>query len=48
LIDGLSAHGDEPVLVKTSANAFTTTSPQQLLAARGIRDLPDPAPGRPG
>ena len=48
LIDGLAALDGEPVLVRTSANAFTTTSPQQLLAAHGIRDLLDPAPGRPG
>jgi len=39
LIDGLAACEGEPVLVKTSANAFTTTSLQQLLTARGIRDL---------
>jgi nicotinamidase-related amidase len=29
----------EPVLTKTSHNAFTTTNLQQLLTARGIREL---------
>ncbi len=39
LIDGLAAREDEPVLTKTSINAFTTTNLQQLLTVRGIRDL---------
>jgi len=39
LIDGLATGDGEPVLVKSSANAFTTTSLQQLLTARGIREL---------
>jgi nicotinamidase-related amidase len=30
---------DEPVIVKTSVNAFTTTNLQQQLVERGIRDL---------
>lgn len=38
-IDGLQPAGDEPVLTKTSHNAFTTTNLQQLLTARGIRKL---------
>lgn len=30
---------DEPILTKTSRNAFTTTNLQQVLTERGIRDL---------
>ncbi|GAB2935551.1 hypothetical protein GCM10027280_24240 [Micromonospora polyrhachis] len=39
LIDGLVPAEDEPVITKTSRNAFTTTNLQQLLTARGIRKL---------
>jgi nicotinamidase-related amidase len=39
LIDGLEPTPDEPTLHKTSHNAFTTTNLQQLLTARGIREL---------
>jgi nicotinamidase-related amidase len=39
LMDGLAPAPGEPVLTKTSRNAFTTTNLQQLLTGRGIRDL---------
>lgn len=39
LIDGLTPRDGEPVLTKTSHNAFTTTNLQQLLTARGVREL---------
>ncbi|MEW9533793.1 cysteine hydrolase family protein [Microbispora sp. NPDC049125] len=39
LMDGLTPEKDEPVLTKTSRNAFTTTNLQQILTMRGIRDL---------
>lgn len=39
LMDGLTARDDEPVLTKTSRNAFTTTNLQQLLTVRGIRHV---------
>ncbi|MFI9271621.1 cysteine hydrolase family protein [Kitasatospora sp. NPDC052896] len=39
LIDGLTPRDGEPVLTKTSRNAFTTTNLQQLLTQRGIRRL---------
>jgi nicotinamidase-related amidase len=39
LMDGLSPAAGEPVLTKTSRNAFTTTNLAQLLTERGIRDL---------
>ncbi|WNI15410.1 cysteine hydrolase family protein [Actinacidiphila sp. ITFR-21] len=38
-IDGLAAADGEPVLTKTSHNAFTTTNLQQILTERGIRSL---------
>ncbi|WBQ06201.1 isochorismatase family protein [Kribbella sp. CA-293567] len=38
-IDGLEPLADEPVLRKTSHNAFTTTNLQQLLTQQGIREL---------
>jgi nicotinamidase-related amidase len=38
-IEPLAPLADEPVLTKTSHNAFTTTGLQQLLTARGIREL---------
>jgi nicotinamidase-related amidase len=39
LIEGLAADEGEPVITKTSHNAFTTTNLQQLLTARGVSDL---------
>src|ERR1700722_18215635 len=39
LMDGLAARPGEPVLTKTSHNAFTTTRLQQILTMRGISDL---------
>ncbi|WP_214404983.1 cysteine hydrolase family protein [Pseudonocardia lacus] len=39
LMDGLAAREGEPVLTKTSRNAFTTTNLQQLLTERGVREL---------
>ncbi|MET8041193.1 isochorismatase family protein [Micromonospora sp. NPDC005215] len=39
LIDGLAPAGDEPTLVKTAHNAFTTTNLQQLLTRAGIHDI---------
>ncbi|GAA4251815.1 cysteine hydrolase family protein [Dactylosporangium darangshiense] len=38
-LDGLDPLPGEPQLVKTSANAFTTTGLQQLLTAESIRHL---------
>jgi hypothetical protein len=35
-MDGLSAREGEPVITKTSHNAFTTTNLQQLLTSHGI------------
>ncbi|TDU90664.1 nicotinamidase-related amidase [Kribbella voronezhensis] len=39
LIEGLTPAAGEPVIAKTSHNAFTTTNLQQLLTQRGIREL---------
>jgi nicotinamidase-related amidase len=39
LFDGLTPQAGEPVLAKTSRNAFTTTNLQQLLTARGVDHL---------
>lgn len=39
LLDGLTPRPTEPVLTKTSINAFTTTSLHQLLTSRGIREV---------
>lgn len=39
LIEGLAAADGEPVLTKTSHNAFTTTNLQQILTERGVRSL---------
>ncbi|GAA0276655.1 cysteine hydrolase family protein [Cryptosporangium japonicum] len=39
LIGPLAAEPGEPVLTKTSRNAFTTTNLQQLLTAAGVRHL---------
>jgi len=36
---GLDPRDGEPVVTKTSINAFTTTNLQQLLTSRGIREL---------
>jgi nicotinamidase-related amidase len=39
LIDGLSAQPGEPVVTKTSHNAFTTTNLQQILTSQGIGEV---------
>ncbi|AXI78280.1 isochorismatase family protein [Peterkaempfera bronchialis] len=39
LMDGLEPREGEPLITKTSRNAFTTTNLQQLLTTRGIRRL---------
>jgi nicotinamidase-related amidase len=39
LIEGLTPHDGEPVVQKTSANAFTTTNLQQNLTVAGISEL---------
>jgi nicotinamidase-related amidase len=39
LMDGLAPKDGEPVLHKSSHNAFTTTNLQQLLTIAGIREL---------
>jgi nicotinamidase-related amidase len=39
LIDGLAAREDEPQIVKTSANAFTTTNLHQQLTQRHVREV---------
>lgn len=39
LIDGLERADGEPLLHKTSHNAFTTTNLQQLLTEHGVREL---------
>ena len=39
LMAGLEPDESEPVITKTSINAFTTTNLQQLLTTRGIREL---------
>ncbi|MGW2375907.1 MULTISPECIES: cysteine hydrolase family protein [Kitasatospora] len=39
MIDGLVPAEGEPVITKTSHNAFTTTNLQQQLTERGIREL---------
>jgi nicotinamidase-related amidase len=39
LMDGLVPVDGEPVITKTSHNAFTTTNLQQVLTERGIRHL---------
>ena len=38
-VDGLDPRPDEPLLRKTSRNAFTTTNLQQILTAAGVREL---------
>jgi hypothetical protein len=50
LMDGLVPGADEPVIIKSSHNAFTTTNLQQRghVRSRRDRDVPDPAPGRTG
>jgi nicotinamidase-related amidase len=39
LMDGLAARDGEPVITKTSHNAFTTTKLQQVLTAHGVTDV---------
>jgi nicotinamidase-related amidase len=39
LMPGLEPTSAEPLITKTSINAFTTTNLQQLLTTRGIREL---------
>ena len=39
LMDGLVPLDGEPIVTKTSINAFTTTNLQQLLTSRGVREL---------
>jgi nicotinamidase-related amidase len=39
LIDGLAARDGEPVITKTSHNAFTTTNLQQVLTAHGVSEV---------
>jgi nicotinamidase-related amidase len=39
LMEGLAPDTGEPVITKTSRNAFTTTNLHQLLTSRGIHDL---------
>ncbi len=39
LLDGLTPRAGEPVVTKTSINAFTTTNLQQMLTTRGIREV---------
>jgi nicotinamidase-related amidase len=39
LMDGLHPADGEPVITKTSHNAFTTTNLQQLLTARGVTEV---------
>jgi nicotinamidase-related amidase len=39
MMDGLAPLPGEPVLTKTSRNAFTTTNLQQLLTARGVSEV---------
>ncbi|TCO65110.1 cysteine hydrolase family protein [Actinocrispum wychmicini] len=39
LQDGLKQEDGEPLVTKTSHNAFTTTNLQQILTERGIREL---------
>lgn len=39
LMDGLTPRDGEPVVTKTSVNAFTSTNLQQTLTRRGIRHL---------
>lgn len=39
VLEGLTPREGEPVITKTSINAFTTTNLQQTLTTRGIREL---------
>lgn len=39
LMDGLAPLDNEPIVTKTSINAFTTTNLQQLLTAHGVREV---------
>lgn len=38
-MDGVTPLPDEPVITKTSVNAFTTTNLQQILTSNGVREL---------
>lgn len=39
VVSELKPDGDEPVIVKTSVNAFTTTNLQQYLVSHGVREV---------
>jgi len=39
LVDGLERREGEPLVVKTSVNAFTTTNLQQILMTEGVREI---------
>lgn len=39
LIDGLAVQDGEPVITKTSHNAFTTTNLQQILTSQGVSEV---------
>jgi nicotinamidase-related amidase len=39
VVSDLKPDGDEPVVVKTSVNAFTTTNLQQYLVSHGVREV---------
>jgi nicotinamidase-related amidase len=39
IVDELKPDSDEPVIVKTSVNAFTTTNLQQYLVTNGVREV---------
>ena len=39
LMDGLKPEADEPMITKTSHNAFTTTNLQQLLTQHGVNEV---------
>ena len=39
LMDGLAPLDNEPIVTKTSINAFTTTNLQQLLTTHGVREV---------
>jgi nicotinamidase-related amidase len=39
LMDGMEPADGEPIITKTSRNAFTTTNLQQILTEKGIREL---------
>ena len=39
LMDGVDRHDEEPLIVKTFINAFTTTNLQQRLVQHGVREV---------